>query len=65
MAWILGYVNDEEYVRAKQIDPDLRILSPIGELGLIGQNREEDDTDRMVMIWLDCDVLDLVDGVTQ
>lgn len=60
MVWILGCVNDEEYERALKVDPCLRVLSPFGELGLIGQNREEDDTDKMVMLWIDCDVLDLV-----
>ncbi len=65
MAWILGTANDQEIAELELAGVEVTVLNNTQEAGLFGGLREteEDDTDKMIMVYVDVDVIDVYHGM--
>jgi len=61
MAWVLGSASEQEIDSLREADYEVTILNAEQESALFGSVDEERIRDKMVMVWVDCDVVSLVD----
>lgn len=66
MAWIIGVANEEEIKRIRKAGYVIdEILTDDREKTIFGASRKEDygeeQEDKMIMLFVDCDVPDLLD----
>lgn len=62
MAWILGSASEQEVTSLRKAGYEVTTIDERQETALFnGVDEERPATDSMVMVWVDCDVLDLTD----
>jgi len=60
MAWILGSASEQEVTSLRKAGYEVTTLEARQETALFG-GVDEERSDSMVMVWVDCDVVDLTD----
>ncbi len=62
MAWIIGSASEQEVTSLRRAGYEVTTVEERQEIALFnGVDEERPPTDSMVMVWVDCDVLDLTD----
>jgi hypothetical protein len=62
MAWVLGTANQEEIRDLLDKHYEVETITPEREKAFFGGLREADDTDQLIMVYLDVDAIDVILG---
>lgn len=60
MAWVLGSASEQEVKSMRDAGYEVTTLSDAQETALFGGVDEERISDKLVQVWVDCDVTDLL-----